>query len=156
MAPSLSSYQPTETSNSDSSENSCWREDQVILHKVLGTDTIAGVAVKYNVTIADIKNSNGLNSDMALFARNTIVIPPKRAAPGDRYTGWWDKYTPPYTTVPTSRITEQECWENGPDDLLATGCIRPSSLRKPQQQAGPMDVELMDVASFQRRVPEDA
>ena len=39
---------------------------------------------KCHSQIADIKNANGLNSDMALFARNTIVIPPKRAAPGDR------------------------------------------------------------------------
>lgn len=52
-----------------------FRVDEAVVHKVSKSDTIAGLAVKYNTTIADIKRVNGLRSDFAMFARSTLVIP---------------------------------------------------------------------------------
>ena len=38
-------------------------------------DNLAGLAIKYNVTVADIKRANGLLSDTAMFAKDTLLIP---------------------------------------------------------------------------------
>ncbi|KAJ9530275.1 hypothetical protein QJQ45_023562 [Haematococcus lacustris] len=48
-----------------------------ITHKVSKWDTLAGVAVKYNVSVADIKRANGLLSDSAMYALETIQVPTK-------------------------------------------------------------------------------
>jgi len=40
-------------------------------------DTLAGIALKYNVSVADIKRANGLLSDSALYGRSTLKIPTK-------------------------------------------------------------------------------
>lgn len=46
-----------------------------LTHTVNKLDTLAGLAIKYQVTVTDIKRCNGLLSDNALFARTTIKIP---------------------------------------------------------------------------------
>eukprot|EP00198_Chlamydomonas_reinhardtii_P003173 XP_001692509.1 predicted protein [Chlamydomonas reinhardtii] len=38
-------------------------------------DTLAGLAIKYNVSVGDIKRANGLLSDSAVYGRGTILIP---------------------------------------------------------------------------------
>lgn len=50
-------------------------DDQFIKHKVNKLDTLAGLAIRYNVSVADIKRANGLLSDTAMFARDTLLIP---------------------------------------------------------------------------------
>lgn len=44
-------------------------------HKVSKHDTLAGLAIKYGVTVFDIKKANGLLSDGAMFAMETLIIP---------------------------------------------------------------------------------
>lgn len=46
-----------------------------IEHPVTKFDTLAGVAIKYGVEVADIKRLNGLTTDLQMFARKTLHIP---------------------------------------------------------------------------------
>ncbi|PNH05970.1 hypothetical protein TSOC_007704, partial [Tetrabaena socialis] len=46
-----------------------------VKHEVSKLDTLAGLAIKYNASVGDIKRANGLLSDSALFARGVILIP---------------------------------------------------------------------------------
>lgn len=46
-----------------------------ITHEVSKLDTLAGIALKYNVPPSDIKRFNGLLSDTAMYARDTLLIP---------------------------------------------------------------------------------
>ncbi|XP_057508808.1 uncharacterized protein LOC130791618 isoform X2 [Actinidia eriantha] len=46
-----------------------------IEHRVTKIDTLAGVAIKYGVEVADIKRINGLVTDLQMFARKSIHIP---------------------------------------------------------------------------------
>ncbi|KAH0452737.1 hypothetical protein IEQ34_020036 [Dendrobium chrysotoxum] len=46
-----------------------------IEHRVSKMDTLAGVAIKYGVEVADIKRMNGLVTDRQMFARKSLQIP---------------------------------------------------------------------------------
>ncbi|XP_054790218.1 uncharacterized protein LOC129295702 [Prosopis cineraria] len=46
-----------------------------IEHPVSKLDTLAGVAIKYGVEVADIKRMNGLATDLQMFALKTLRIP---------------------------------------------------------------------------------
>ncbi|KAJ9553953.1 hypothetical protein OSB04_017998 [Centaurea solstitialis] len=46
-----------------------------IEHTVTRFDTLAGVAIKYGVEVADIKKMNGLTTDLQMFARKSLQIP---------------------------------------------------------------------------------
>lgn len=46
-----------------------------IQHPVSKFDTLAGVAIRYGVEVADIKRINGLVSDLQMFALKTLHIP---------------------------------------------------------------------------------
>ncbi|GMI88431.1 hypothetical protein like AT5G08200 [Hibiscus trionum] len=46
-----------------------------IEHTVSRFDTLAGVAIKYGVEVADIKKMNGLVTDLQMFALKTLQIP---------------------------------------------------------------------------------
>ncbi|KAK7314756.1 hypothetical protein VNO77_33284 [Canavalia gladiata] len=46
-----------------------------IEHQVSKLDTLAGVAIKYGVEVADIKRMNGLATDLQMFALKTLKIP---------------------------------------------------------------------------------
>ncbi|KAK4413655.1 hypothetical protein Salat_2778300 [Sesamum alatum] len=53
-----------------------------IVHTVSKFDTLAGVAIKYGVEVADIKRLNGLVTDLQMFALKTLQIPlPRRHPP---------------------------------------------------------------------------
>ncbi|KAK1416371.1 hypothetical protein QVD17_32162 [Tagetes erecta] len=47
----------------------------LIEHTVTKFDTLAGVAIKYGVEVADIKKMNGLTTDLQMFSRKTLYIP---------------------------------------------------------------------------------
>uniref|UniRef100_A0A383WL34 LysM domain-containing protein n=1 Tax=Tetradesmus obliquus TaxID=3088 RepID=A0A383WL34_TETOB len=51
------------------------RSDGFVYHKVSKMDTLAGLAIKYNITVSDIKRANGILSDNAMFAREFVKIP---------------------------------------------------------------------------------
>ncbi|XP_057968956.1 uncharacterized protein LOC131158242 [Malania oleifera] len=46
-----------------------------IEHPVSNMDTLAGVAIKYGVEVADIKRMNGLATDLQMFALKSLQIP---------------------------------------------------------------------------------
>ncbi|XP_074563394.1 uncharacterized protein LOC141820014 [Curcuma longa] len=46
-----------------------------IEHNVSKLDTLAGVAIKYGVEVADIKRTNGLSTDLQMFAHKSLLIP---------------------------------------------------------------------------------
>lgn len=62
-----------------------------IEHHVSKYDTLAGVAIKYGVEVADIKKINGLVTDIQMFARKTLYIPlPGRHPPSPIMTNGFD------------------------------------------------------------------
>ncbi|XP_062209590.1 uncharacterized protein LOC133911383 [Phragmites australis] len=62
--------------------SSCGR---YILHRVCRFDTLAGVAIKYGVEVADVKRVNGLTTDLQMFAHKMLRIPlPGRHPPANR------------------------------------------------------------------------
>ncbi|KAG8092034.1 hypothetical protein GUJ93_ZPchr0012g21877 [Zizania palustris] len=48
---------------------------QYMLHRVGKFDTLAGIAIKYGVEVADIKRLNGLSTDLQMFAHKSLRIP---------------------------------------------------------------------------------
>lgn len=59
-----------------------------VTHKVDKLDTLAGLAIKYGVSVSDIKLVNGLLSDQAMFARDTLLIPTEALPIGLEYSAW--------------------------------------------------------------------
>ncbi|GAY46896.1 hypothetical protein CUMW_100490 [Citrus unshiu] len=47
----------------------------IIEHQVSKLDTLAGIAIKYGVDVADIRKLNGLSTDLQMFALKTLQIP---------------------------------------------------------------------------------
>lgn len=59
-----------------------------IEHHVSKMDTLAGVAIKYGVEVADIKRMNGLATDLQMFALKKLLIPlPGRHPPSSSLSG---------------------------------------------------------------------
>uniref|UniRef100_A0A0D3FCU4 LysM domain-containing protein n=1 Tax=Oryza barthii TaxID=65489 RepID=A0A0D3FCU4_9ORYZ len=72
--------------------SSCGR---YILHRVCRFDTLAGVAIKYGVEVADVKRVNGLSTDLQMFAHKTLRIPlPGRHPPAATATATATATTP--------------------------------------------------------------
>ena len=47
-----------------------------LLHsQVSKNDNLAGIAVKYGISISNIKKANGFLSDNGMFAKDTLLIP---------------------------------------------------------------------------------
>eukprot|EP00210_Caulerpa_lentillifera_P007027 g6721.t1 len=46
-----------------------------LVHKVTKFDTLAGLAVRYGVSVFDIKKANGLTSDWSIYGKESIIIP---------------------------------------------------------------------------------
>ena len=47
-----------------------------LLHsQVSKNDNLAGIAVKYGISVSDIKKANGLLSDNGMFAEHMLLIP---------------------------------------------------------------------------------
>ncbi|GMP92547.1 hypothetical protein CsSME_00042721 [Camellia sinensis var. sinensis] len=66
-----------------------------IEHRVSKMDTLAGVAIKYGVEVADIKRLNGLVTDLQMFALKTLNIPlPGRHPPSPILSNGLDSQGP--------------------------------------------------------------
>nr|KYP68400.1 LysM and putative peptidoglycan-binding domain-containing protein 1 [Cajanus cajan] len=57
-----------------------------IQHPISKLDTLAGVAIKYGVEVADIKKMNGLVTDRQMFALKTLHIPQNGKHPSSPYS----------------------------------------------------------------------
>ncbi|CAK9312087.1 unnamed protein product [Citrullus colocynthis] len=62
-------------SNSSSSGVSGHGGSNYIEHQISRMDTLAGIAIKYGVEVADIKRLNGLAADLQMFALKKLRIP---------------------------------------------------------------------------------
>ncbi|KAK9839447.1 hypothetical protein WJX81_002611 [Elliptochloris bilobata] len=90
--------QPT-TSGGDASGET--KQDAFFTHQVSKLDTLAGLAVKYNISVSDIKRSNGLLSDTAMFAKDTLLIPTRAMPPiGVEYSTWAGMIVTQYGRLP--------------------------------------------------------
>ncbi|OMO60126.1 hypothetical protein CCACVL1_24381 [Corchorus capsularis] len=82
-----------------------------IEHPVSRFDTLAGVAIKYGVEVADIKKMNGLVTDLQMFALKTLQIPlPGRHPPSPCLSNGSD--------IPGRSSANQAPVQNLPPDLL--------------------------------------
>ncbi|KAE8672723.1 Detected protein of confused Function [Hibiscus syriacus] len=68
-------YNVSGNGKSQSSSPSSLPGAGLIEHPVSRFDTLAGVAIKYGVEVADIKKMNGLVTDLQMFALKTLQIP---------------------------------------------------------------------------------
>ncbi|CAN1255074.1 LysM and putative peptidoglycan-binding domain-containing protein 1 [Linum perenne] len=73
--PSKHNGSGTSTNNSSPTSSPVSRARGFIEHQVSKFDTLAGVAIKYGVEVADIKKKNGLITDHQMFALKTLKIP---------------------------------------------------------------------------------
>jgi LysM repeat protein len=128
--------------------------------QIAKTDTLAGLAVKYNVTVADIKRANGLMSDSGMYARGVISIPMRQRpgpAPGDdagvlllarlAATGCGFEGTPvagsPGRLAGSPRVASRRSSSNPPDDDDDNDTRARFSRRS--DRSAPGDVELVDM-----------
>ncbi|XP_075522355.1 uncharacterized protein LOC142555394 [Primulina tabacum] len=85
---------PSEAGEISSPPSSAGVRLNCIQHRVSKFDTLAGVAIRYGVEVADIKRLNGLVTDLQMFALKTLQIPlPGRHPPSPSLTNGQD--TPP-------------------------------------------------------------
>ncbi|KAL6769228.1 hypothetical protein ACKKBF_B17990 [Auxenochlorella protothecoides x Auxenochlorella symbiontica] len=87
---------------SEPEESASSSGQQFITHHVTKLDTLAGVAIRYNASVADIKRCNGLLSDSAMYARETLLIPTQRLPLGQEYSTWAGMIVTHYGTLGTS------------------------------------------------------
>ncbi|MCO5580280.1 hypothetical protein L7F22_052423 [Adiantum nelumboides] len=62
------------SSRGAAADESCGGKDY-IEHRVSNLDTLAGVAIKYGVEVADIKRANGLATDLHMFGHQILKVP---------------------------------------------------------------------------------
>ncbi|KAK2972742.1 hypothetical protein RJ640_019390 [Escallonia rubra] len=76
-----------------------------LVHQVNKFDTLAGVAIKYGVEVADIKRINGLVTDLQMFALKSLHIPsPGRHPPSTNLANGFDTPGPSSSErTPSSR-----------------------------------------------------
>ncbi|XP_059278149.1 uncharacterized protein LOC132032529 [Lycium ferocissimum] len=85
-------YNTTNNNNNNLTSSS---SSGYIQHPVSKFDTLAGVAIRYGVEVADIKRINGLVSDLQMFALKTLHIPlPGRHPPSPVLTNGQDTQRP--------------------------------------------------------------
>ncbi|CAA7026996.1 unnamed protein product [Microthlaspi erraticum] len=66
---------PPPSSSSPPFHGSSSPERGYIEHRVSKFDTLAGIAIKYGVEVADVKKMNGLITDLQMFALKSLQIP---------------------------------------------------------------------------------
>lgn len=76
------------TSSGEESMSSDPLSEYFVRHRLTKLDTLAGLAVRYNVTVSDIKRANGLLADTAMFAKETLLIPTRPLPVGPEYSTW--------------------------------------------------------------------
>lgn len=69
--------------SNDGSEQELFR-----VHQISKMDTMAGLAIRYDVTVSDIKRSNSFLSESAMFARKTLLIPTRPLPMGNESLAW--------------------------------------------------------------------
>lgn len=76
-APSSSAPSSPSYNSSEDEEFQSFSGDVFVKHRVHQKDTLASLAVRYNVSISDIKRANGYQNESALYGKEWVVIPKK-------------------------------------------------------------------------------
>uniref|UniRef100_A0A5B6ZMI9 LysM domain-containing protein n=1 Tax=Davidia involucrata TaxID=16924 RepID=A0A5B6ZMI9_DAVIN len=84
-----------------------------IEHPVSKLDTLAGVAIKYGVEVADIKRINGLVTDLQMFALKSLHIPlPGRHPPSPSLSNGFDSQGPSSSEQTPPRRRHSDLFES--------------------------------------------
>lgn len=62
--------------------------DFFVRHRVHQNDSMASLAVRYNVSISDIKRANGYQNDSALYGKEWVIIPKKPLPIDPEHAAW--------------------------------------------------------------------
>ncbi|PIA64190.1 hypothetical protein AQUCO_00201460v1 [Aquilegia coerulea] len=99
-----------------------------IEHTVTKMDTLAGVAIKYGVEVADIKRMNGLVTDLQMFALKSLQIPlPGRHPPSPILSNG--------STTPGESSIDQNQSRRARSDVLES--LQSLKLESPQRTVSP-------------------
>ncbi|KAK9815340.1 hypothetical protein WJX72_001978 [[Myrmecia] bisecta] len=123
-------------------------KDLFCTHTVSKLDTLAGIAVKYKVTVSDIKRANGLLSDSAMFARDTLLIPTRSMPVGQEYSTWAGMIVTQYGRLPGSH-------SRGRSDSLFNGGGHPQQSAALEQLRGYYGLGAASEESVPRRAFTD-
>ena len=83
IASTSSSY-----NSSEDEEFQSFSGDVFVRHRVHHKDTMASLAVRYNVSISDIKRANGYQNDSALYGKEWVIIPKKPLPIDPEHAAW--------------------------------------------------------------------
>ncbi|KAH1098680.1 hypothetical protein J1N35_015601 [Gossypium stocksii] len=121
-------YSVTENEKHQSLPSSSLPSAGFIEHPVSRFDTLAGVAIKYGVEVADIKKMNGLVTDLQMFALKTLQIPlPGRHPPSPCLSNG--------SETPGQSSANQSPGPNLPSDLR--GSFQSLRLKTPPRRVSP-------------------
>ncbi|KAL2926891.1 LysM and putative peptidoglycan-binding domain-containing protein 1 [Bienertia sinuspersici] len=112
--PSSSKVFPISASSSTTSSCSSSSSPlRYIEHHVSKMDTLAGIAIRYGVEVADIKKMNGLVTDLQMFALKTLHIPlPGRHPPSPSLSNGHSTAGPSSSEQPPSRRVHTDLLES--------------------------------------------
>nr|CAI5856684.1 unnamed protein product [Callosobruchus analis] len=88
------------------------RNESYIKHYVTNTDTLQGIALKYNVTIEQIRRANKLWASDSLFLREYLLIPSTEGQKSSQ------SETPVMSPTSNSSQTSTSCDEESIDEFL--------------------------------------
>eukprot|EP00887_Chlorella_sp_A99_P007898 scaffold20.g7898.t1 len=98
-------------------------EEMFLRHRVQPkVDTLAGLAVRYNVSVSDIRRSNGLLSDTQMYARDALLIPRRALSIGPEYSTWVGMIVTHY-----GRLGGGDAEQLGPGGARAYASLAPPS-----------------------------
>ncbi|KAA3482653.1 Peptidoglycan-binding LysM domain-containing protein isoform 1 [Gossypium australe] len=121
-------YSVSENEKNQSLPSSSLPSAGFIEHPVSRFDTLAGVAIKYGVEVADIKKMNGLVTDLQMFALKTLQIPlPGRHPPSPCLSNG--------SETPGQSSANQSPGPNLPSDLR--GSFQSLRLKTPPRRVSP-------------------
>ncbi|CAK0740559.1 hypothetical protein CVIRNUC_001259 [Coccomyxa viridis] len=102
------------SSSTAAAEASSSSQAPFVTHQVTKLDTMAGLAIRYGVSVADIKRANGLLSDSAMFAKDKLLIPTQAMPPmGMEYSTWAGMIVAQYGRFPGSHMGNGIVYNNG-------------------------------------------
>mmetsp|Transcript_37176 Transcript_37176/g.109670 ORF Transcript_37176/g.109670 Transcript_37176/m.109670 type:complete len:110 (-) Transcript_37176:373-702(-) len=74
-APASTSGDTGQATSNCTADSEALQQSGFMLHKIEKRDTLAGIAIKYNVSVADLKRFNGLLSETAMYGRESLLVP---------------------------------------------------------------------------------
>ncbi|XP_023542393.1 uncharacterized protein LOC111802312 [Cucurbita pepo subsp. pepo] len=135
-------------SNSSSSGVSGHGGPNYIEHQISKMDTLAGIAIKYGVEVADIRRLNGLAADLQMFALKKLRIPlPGRHPPSPSLSD-------ASTVTGSGSVNEEPLHLGQPTDMLNS--LQSSRLKSPNPKASPAMSTLQKYYGLVSRTVEKA